>query len=119
MDDQLNDYPINNFYGDYRMEGNGFGVGANIGFLWKASDKLMVGLSGQTPISITMDGTAEINMAWPINAQRHAIEKLLDPNRTKFFFVGVNDELESQQSYYKQDYEYDLNLPGSVGAGVG
>lgn len=119
IDDLLDDYPINNFYGDYRMEGNGIGVGANLGLLWKASDKLTVGFSGQTPISITMDGTAELSMAWPINAQRESIEDDLFPLRERSYFVGVNDELKSEPSYFKQDYEYDLDLPASIGAGIG
>ena len=119
LDDQLDDYPINNFYGDYRMEGNGIGIGANLGFLWKASDKLTLGFSGQTPVSITMEGTAEISMAWPINAQRRTIEKNLFPERETSFFVGVNDEVVSEPSYFKQDYEYDLDLPGAIGAGIG
>lgn len=119
LDDQLNDYPINNFYGDYRMEGNGIGVGANLGFLWKASDKLSVGFSGQMPISIGMEGTAEMSMAWPINAQRQSIEGDLFPERETSFFVGVNDEVVSEPNYFRQDYEYDLDLPGSIGAGIG
>ncbi len=119
LDDQLDDYPINNFYGDYRMEGNGIGIGANLGVLWKASDKLTVGFSGQTPISISMDGTAEMSMAWPINAQRRSIEADLFPERETSFFVGVNDEVASEQSYFKQNYEYDLELPASIGAGLG
>lgn len=119
LDDQLDDYPINNFYGDYRMEGNGIGIGANLGFLWKASDKLTVGFSGQTPISIPMDGTAELTMAWPINAQRRSIEADLFPTRETSYFVGVNDEVASEPSYFKKNYKYDLNLPASIGAGIG
>jgi long-chain fatty acid transport protein len=115
----LDDYPINAFYGDYRMEGNGFGFGANAGVLWKASDKLTVGFSGQTPISIPMKGTAEITMAWPINAQRQSTEGSLYPGRVRSFFVGVKDEVLSEPSYFKQDYKYDLDLPASIGAGIG
>jgi long-chain fatty acid transport protein len=119
LGDQLDDYPINNFYGDYRMEGNGIGVGANLGVLWKVSDKLSLGLNGQTPISISMDGTAELNMAWPINAQRRSIEADQFPERETSFFFGVNDEVLSEPSYFTQKYEYDLELPGSMGAGFG
>ena len=119
LDDQLDDYPINSFYGDYRMEGNGFGIGANLGLLWKASDKVSLGFNGQTPISITMSGTAELSMAWPINAQRQTIESNLNPLQERSHFVGVNDEVRSAQSYYAQEYEYDLDLPASIGVGVG
>ncbi len=119
LHDQLDDYPINYFYGDYRMEGNGIGIGANIGFLWKASDKLSIGFSGQTPITIGMEGLAEVSMAWPINPQREQFEDDLFPLREKSYFVGVNDEIKSEESYHSQDYEYDLELPGSIGAGIG
>jgi long-chain fatty acid transport protein len=117
--EELDDYPINSFYGDYRMEGNGIGLGANLGVLWKASDKLTVGFSGQSPITIPMDGTAEISMAWPINAQRRTIEEQLFPDRQSSYFVGINDEVSSAPNYFKQDYEYDLELPASLGAGIG
>ena len=117
--DQLDDYPINNFYGDYRMEGNGVGIGANFGILWKASDKLSLGVSGQTPISIPMDGTAEVDMAWPINPERQSVEGQLFPGRVRSFFAGVNNETKSEESHFSQDYEYDLELPASIGAGIG
>ena len=118
LHDQLDDYPINNFYGDYRMEGNGVGVGANLGVLWKASDKLSIGFSGQTPISIPMEGTAELDMAWPINAERQAVEDQLF-ERVRSFFAGVNNETKSEESHFSHDYQYDLELPASIGAGVG
>ena len=114
----LDDYPINFFFTDYRMEGNGVGVGGNLGFLWRASDKVTVGLSGQTPTTIRMKGVAEINMAWPINPAREDLaDSLFHAVRT--FFEGVNNEEKSQPNYFRGGYEYDLNLPGQIGAGVG
>lgn len=117
--DLLDDYPINSFFGDYRMEGNGYGIGANLGLLWKASDRVTVGFSGQTPISIPIKGTAEMSMAWPNNAERRNLERTLFPDRIRSFFVGVNDPVESAPHYFQQDYEYDLDLPASIGAGIG
>lgn len=114
----LDDYPINVFYTDYRMKGNGVGLGANFGFMWHATDKVSVGLSGQTPTTITMKGIAEINMAWPTNPARAQLSENLY-HAVRSFFVGVNDEVNSQPSYFRKHYQYDLNLPGQIGAGVG
>lgn len=119
LHDLLDDYPIDNFYGDYRMEGNGFGVGANMGLLWRASEKLNIGFSAKTPMTIPMDGTAELNMAWPINAERRDIEADLFPDVTRSYFLGVSDPVRSAKSYFRQTYEYDLDLPAAIGAGIG
>jgi long-subunit fatty acid transport protein len=118
LDPALDDYPINNFYGDFRIDGNGVGIGANAGLLWRATDKVSIGLSAQSPVSVPLSGNAEINMAWPINASlREQEDDLIGDVRS--YFVGVNNEVYSAPSYARAPFEFDLDLPGQIGAGIG
>jgi long-chain fatty acid transport protein len=51
--------PHQNLLIDSRLEGDGWGYGANFGLLYKLSDKLQFGLSGKTGTTLKMEGTAE------------------------------------------------------------
>jgi long-chain fatty acid transport protein len=119
-------YPFNQFIGDFRLEGNGFSVGANAGLLWEVSEKVTIGISGQTPIGVTIDGFAELDMAWPQNQPLTVVNDGIavvdgDSIRTQLFYSGINDALvrEANPPHSAAKYEFDLNLPAQIGAGIG
>jgi len=118
-------YPYNQFVGDFRLEGNGFAVGANAGVMWKASDNVSVGFSFKTPVTITISGYSEVDMAWPRNAQfdddNDVVYQGADTIRTKLFYSGIDDPLVQAQNtpHTRAPYEFDLKLPAELGLGVG
>lgn len=77
------------------MSGNGIGFGANVGFLYKPTPCLSLGLSGKLPSKVSMDGEAEIYMWKP---------QPLVPTAQK---LGG-----------KSDITTELNLPADIGLGV-
>jgi long-chain fatty acid transport protein len=121
------DYPFNQFVGDFRLEGNGFSIGANAGLMWQASENVSVGISGKTPIGITLNGRAHLTMAWPQNRWRTelndgiAVTEDGDSVRTPLFFSGVNDPLVRQDNTPQSTstYEMDIDLPAQLGVGIG
>lgn len=119
-------YPFNQFIGDFRLEGNGFSIGANAGMLWDVSDNMTLGVSVQTPINVTIDGFAELDMAWPQNQLLTEVNDGIavvdgDSIRTQLFYSGVNNALvrEANQPHSGNNYEFDLNLPAQFGVGIG
>lgn len=118
-----NEYPFNQFIGDFRLEGNGFAFGANAGIMWKASDNLTIGVSGQSPITIPISGYAELNMAWPTDDQRDngIVINGADTIRTKLYFSGNYDPVVQAQNqpYSRSKYDFDLKLPAQLGVGLG
>jgi long-chain fatty acid transport protein len=46
---------------NFRLEGNGEGLGANAGIKYKATDQLNLGLSYRSRIKVKVDGTAEVS----------------------------------------------------------
>lgn len=118
-------YPFNQFVGDFRLEGNGFSVGANAGVLWEVSDNVTLGVSVQTPINVTIDGFAELDMAWPQSPSSDLNSGIAvvngDSVRTQLYFSGVNDALVRQANspHSAAKYSFDLNLPAQFGVGIG
>lgn len=45
---------------NFSLQGDGYGWGANAGALWKATDRLSVGLSYRSKVKIDVDGTAKV-----------------------------------------------------------
>lgn len=118
-------YPFNEFVGDFRVDGNGFALGANAGVMWKASDNVSVGLSVKTPITMTIEGWAALDMAWPRNSHYDDDDNVIiqgtDTIRTKLYYSGINDALvQAQNTPHSEDrFEFDLDLPAELGLGVG
>ncbi len=50
--------PHENFLVDSRLEGDGWGFGANFGALYKFSDNFQLGVSGKLPVTLNFEGTA-------------------------------------------------------------
>ncbi|MDD4308766.1 MAG: outer membrane protein transport protein [Candidatus Cloacimonetes bacterium] len=72
------------------MSGTGIGYGLNLGFMFKPTETISVGLSGKIPSEIKMEGDVEtFNTAYPAGYEKG-----------------------------KYDIETTLNLPGEIGVGV-
>lgn len=116
-------YPYHQFLGDFRLEGNGFAIGANAGILWQASENLTIGISGQTPMSVSIEGTDELDMAWPINGAFNDDFVVIDGDtiNTSLYFSGIHDPLTNVKnpSHTTGMHSFDLDLPGEIGIGVG
>lgn len=116
-------YPYHQFIGDFRLEGNGFTVGGNAGILWQVSDKLSIGISGQTPMTATIKGVAELDMAWPVNNALNRDFVVLDGDtiNTSLYFSGVHAALTRVQNppHTSGFYSFDITLPAQFGIGLG
>jgi long-chain fatty acid transport protein len=83
---------------DEQMETDGWGMGFNAGILYKASPKLQLGFSYQSPVDIDLEGDVELEMYLP-DIPGSAI-------------VGGT-------AYYRDgDFKTTLPLPGDVGVGL-
>jgi long-chain fatty acid transport protein len=83
---------------DAKMMTDGWGMGFNAGILYKASPKLQLGLSYQSPIDISLSGDMELEMYFP---------------------MIPGSLIEGGTAYYKDgDFETTLPLPGEIGVGV-
>lgn len=78
------------------LSGSGFGIGANMGIMYKASPDLSIGLSGKIPSQMQMSGDAEVYFWKPDLGENNPAAKL-----------GK-----------KCDIDADLKLPGEVGIGL-
>jgi len=119
-----NVYPYNNFAGELLLKGRGFAVGANAGLLWRATPSLNVGFSAQTPVSIPVSGTATLDMAWPVNPaladlQFDIINDANKPIFQRTYYLGNQDEVRSAASHFTAPFDFNLKLPGQLGAGIG
>lgn len=85
---------------DSRIQTDGWGLGINAGILYKASPKLQFGLSYQSPVEITLEGTQYLELYLPV----------ID--------VEWSDILGGTYLYTNEDYETTLSLPGEIGAGI-
>ncbi len=103
-----NVYPFENFVGELDFDGNGTGIGVNGGLTYKASDKLTVALTGQSPVEISLEGTSNINIIYPKN------DALGAPGRDTTYQAFYQGGFESDRS----PFQMDLKLPGSLGLGV-
>jgi len=77
------------------MSGSGIGISGNLGFLYKPTPSLSIGLSGKIPTSVPMKGEAEIYLWKPTPL-------VAEPAK-----IGG-----------KSDLDTDLKLPGDVGFGI-
>jgi long-chain fatty acid transport protein len=87
-----------------KLKGDGMGFGANAGVMFKATDKIQLGLSGKIPTSIKLKGDASVNTY---------LNNLVMYKQSNY---TVNAPYTSTSKY---DGEATLNLPAEVGLGVG
>jgi long-chain fatty acid transport protein len=89
--------PYEYFPVDWSLKTNGWGVGFNLGVLYKASPKLQFGFSYKSPTDIKLKGDLDMVMYLPT---------------LKPYFEG------GTLSYSNADFETTLPLPGDLGVGV-
>jgi long-chain fatty acid transport protein len=83
---------------DAHLNTDGWGLGFNAGVLYKASPKLQLGLSYQSPVDISLSGDLELELYWP---------------------VIPGSQIPGGTTYYKDGkYEATLPLPGEIGLGI-
>ena len=96
--------PHENLYIDGDLEGTGWGFGANLGILYKLSDKMQFGISGKTGTTLDLDGTATQELYTLSNLDLQNI--LLDNAYTA---------LDSAQIYYLFALENHVATPSASG----
>jgi long-subunit fatty acid transport protein len=79
------------------MKGTGFGVGANLGLLWKALPNLSIGLSGKLPSTIQILGTVEASLL--VNS-------------------ALSGTPEGEKIADRRDTSVDFKLPAEAGIGI-
>lgn len=89
--------PYEYFPVDWDLKTNGWGLGFNVGVLYKASPKLQFGLSYQSPVDIELKGTLDLEMYFPT---------------LKPIYEG------GTYRHSNEDFETTLPLPGNLGVGV-
>lgn len=85
---------------DSYLRTDGWGLGFNAGILYKASPKLQLGLSYQSPIEVDLNGSMELEMYLPM------------------INVPWSDVQGGTYFYRDGDFETTLSLPGEIGAGM-
>jgi long-chain fatty acid transport protein len=89
--------PYEYFPVDWFLKTNGWGVGLNIGILYKASPKLQLGFSYRSPVNIKLKGDLDLEMYYPT---------------VDAYYEG------GTYKYSDGDFETTLPLPGDLGIGV-
>ncbi len=101
-------YPYTNFIGELDFDGNGVGFGVNGGLTYKASDKLTLALSAQSPVKIELDGVSRMFINYPKNDAFTAPGG--DTTYQTYFQGGYDSD--------SGPFQMDLKLPGSIGIGM-
>lgn len=95
-------HATNSFYTPtiFDLDGNGWGFGANMGFLYKMNDRIQFGLSGKLPSVISLEGDATYDTYL---------------NNVVAASLGIPA---ATVLHAKTTGQADLNLPGDIGIGV-
>lgn len=110
--------PHDNVAIDARIEGDGWGYGANFGLLYKFSDKLQFGISGKTPTTIKFDGTLTNNLYgfYNIPLKEYFLQNVynaLDSARIRFLFPD-----DQEVTSWRNNAAAELKLPADIGIGI-
>jgi long-chain fatty acid transport protein len=108
-------YPYNSrprdlFAVDNNFQGDGWGVGANIGLLYKVSPKFQIGLSVKSPVTIKLSGTRSLTAYLPNDSATASQIEPIDP-------VAAS-HLRGYTLSSSFDSETKLKLPADLGVGV-
>jgi long-chain fatty acid transport protein len=115
----LPDIDPNRVIADINLEGTGFAYGANLGVLFKASEKLSIGLSGRYSTDLKLKGDFKITAGMP--DFRNHVDALVGAGQLdattaaglKAKFNGTNQPLADVK-----DVEANLPLPMVIGGGI-
>ncbi|MBD3170254.1 MAG: hypothetical protein GF307_12280 [candidate division Zixibacteria bacterium] len=104
----------NKLYTDSDLNGDGWGVGGNAGFLFKMNDRLTVGLAYRSPVTIKLEGTADLYTYTPydtILARYLYNQGTATDSATALLFQGAVYTASPSA-------EADLKLPADYGIGI-
>jgi long-chain fatty acid transport protein len=112
----------NRLIAEANLEGDGSAFGANVGLLFKLSDKLSLGLNGRYQTDLKLSGKVTQNVAMPGNATLYAAIAGADPS----LFGGVEQQQQllalfsgaDQKLFDDEDMEVSMPLPWTIGAGI-
>lgn len=101
-----------NFPMDSKFQGEGWGVGLNIGLLFKLTPKVKLGVSVKSPVDIEFSGTSDLQVFLPNNKSlaQWVAERSEKEGLDSLFLGG---RLESSM-----DDEITFSLPADFGAGI-
>lgn len=108
--------PHNNLVIDTRLEGDGWGYGANFGALYKFSEGFQLGVSGKLPVTLSLEGTARQELYTFNNDYLRDI--LLGNSYTAQETTLIRALFGSENPLSEPDAKADLKLPGDLGVGV-
>jgi len=108
--------PHENLLIDSRLEGDGWGFGANFGVLYKFSDSFQLGISGKLPVNLKFEGTAAQELYTMDNEYLRDI--LLDNVYTRAESLQVLALFALDNMKSEPDAEAEVKLPGDFGVGV-
>lgn len=91
--------------------GNGWGFGAEIGILWKATDKLQMAATFKPKSTVTVDGAAEFEFYLPQD---------IPYRNSEGFLLGTDEYLLNSGFTLKtaSDFEVEVVAPGSIAGGL-
>jgi long-chain fatty acid transport protein len=107
-----NSRPYDHFPVDNKFEGDGWGVGANMGLLFKVSPKFQIGISARSPVSLNLSGTRELTAYLPNDSTiADYLEITVGDSSAAQYFRGftLNSSLDSDVKF---------KLPADLGIGV-
>lgn len=95
-------------------DGYGFGFGMNAGLMYKLNDKMTVGVSGNIPSKIKVDGSARLQFYMPkISTLVENPDTVgVEAGTVGYLFAGGSRVIDSA------DFKTDLKLPASFGIGL-
>ncbi|HNX01663.1 MAG TPA: outer membrane protein transport protein, partial [Candidatus Cloacimonadota bacterium] len=95
------------------LKGTGWGVGGNVGVMWKPNPILSIGFAGKLPSSVQISGDAKIR-TWLNNVVVYQTMHALDPVHYPHF----SDQIPGAVVGDTTDAKATMNLPGDVGLGL-
>jgi len=118
--DSLIPRPYENFPLDSKFEGDGWGVGFNIGLLLKINPKVKLGVTFRSPVDIDFSGDTDLQVFLPNNevladeVKKQAEEQGMDTSYVQTLYsMFLGGSLESSASD-----EITFSFPADFGAGI-
>jgi len=114
MEGELSDRPYDKIPELVANDGSGWGFGLKAGMLWKLNEKTNLALTASLPLSITIEGDAELRYIMPRNEY-----SLSEGNPDRYYFGEVEyNFVRGLPIRLLGSFETELNLPASFGFGL-
>ena len=97
-------------------DGNGWGFGLRAGLMFDLTEKLNLGLTGNLPFDITLEGTSKLEYYMPLNSDLVGLGSTdgedYDPGTPEYLFASGTKIVDTA------DFEAKLKLPASMAMGL-